>query len=198
MWKLLLFVVLSLMVVACAAELPPVPVDPTPTNESSPPSDDRVINDEAQTLPFEIIERADGGRVRPGQKEHPDPEPDLLVITSQEDVEKAKVFISEEAEKQLAQTNFTTHFAILIFWGWHHRLQEGRFQLETITRQDDKVILVGIDGERPAEAYADAESSPYHLIRVPRQGEDWGKEITFNLYFDQSQPPVASVSHYVE
>lgn len=108
------------------------------------------------------------------------------------------MFVSEEAAKQLVQTDFTRHFAVLIFWGWQYRLQEGRFRLENITRQGGEIALVGTDGECLECVYLDIINSPYHLIRIPRQGDGWGKTFVFNLYFDQTQPQVASALHYLE
>lgn len=93
-WSILVLLTLSLIMSACKIDTPSVPIKSTQTDEDISPSEDKTIEDEPQSLPFEIIEWADRNRDL-DQKEHADSKPDMLVITSQAEIETVTLYLRE-------------------------------------------------------------------------------------------------------
>lgn len=140
-------------------------------------------------LSFETLEQESSpGSIRQWE----DKEPKLLVMASAQDVEEAKPFVTAEALAALQQMDYTTHFAILAFRGFQSS-ELVRFKIERILRRDNEVALFaqpGTEGPNPAE------SSPYHLIEVKKEG-NWNADFTFNLYFNQEGSAVTSVTRHI-
>jgi hypothetical protein len=64
-----------------------------------------------------------------------------------------------------------------------------------VTREGNTVnVYTQFSEPGPDEGKADIVTSPYHLIKVQKNGS-WGKEILFNLVNDDTV--VDSISHYV-
>ena len=88
--------------------------------------------------------------------------------------------------------DYATHFAILAFRGFQSS-ELVRFKIERVLRRGNEIVLSaqpGIEGPNPAE------SSPYHLIEVKKDG-DWNADFTFKLYFDQESRARTSTTHHV-
>lgn len=162
-------------------------VTASPEGEQSTPDEAGDVT--GQKLSFETITRSDTGAIERWKGA----EPKLMIITDSEAVETARTYVFEEEGEMLDAIDLTMHFAVLAFRGWYSRTQGG-FRIVSITRQDNEVILIAEPGQRYNK---EAESSPYHLVTIPRDS-DWGKEVTFKLYFDPSQAPVAIETHYIE
>ena len=138
---------------------------------------------------FETIEKVDV----PGSiKEWKDEEPALLIIASDEDVKKAERFITKEAYSELRRLDFTTHFAIIAFRGWQHDLHEG-FLIHRIVRKGNTIAIYAHPGHLTGKPVV---SSPYHLVKVRKEGK-WRMYFIFKLYFDKEKQPVVSVSHFI-
>jgi hypothetical protein len=138
-------------------------------------------------LPFETIEQVN----RPPSQQR---QPGLLIIATSQDVEEASPFVTDEARAALSQLDFTKYFAVLAFWG-QQPMGHQHFRIERIVRQDNEVTLWAEALDIPLEGEP-AETWPYHLIKVRKEG-DWNATFTFTLNFgDDKQKPV-SVSHYV-
>ncbi len=140
-------------------------------------------------LSFETIE----------QNYHPDNtrrwegrEPRLIIITSVQDVEEPSRFITDEALAALRKMDFTTQFAVLAFRGLQGS-DPVRFKIERALRRGNEIVLYAQPGTRGPHP---AESSPYHLIKVNKEG-NWDADFTFSLYFDQVGAAVASTTRHI-
>jgi hypothetical protein len=141
-------------------------------------------------LRFETIEQVDGPSAT--SKQWAGKEPKLLVIASAQDVEQAKPFVTDEALAALQQMDYTTHFAVLALRGLQGSSHEG-FKVEQIGRQGNEILIYAQPGANGPDLVM---TSPYHLIKVKKEGQ-WGGNFTFNLYFGQSRAAAASTTHHV-
>ncbi len=149
----------------------------------------------AQVLAFETLERDEyAGSLWENR------EPGLRIISSQAEIEAIKhyPYIGPGIAHHLSQVDFQTQVALLAFRGWTGTVYDG-FQVKQVLRLADEVILVAQKWYPTAALgeYVDAESSPYHLITVPKDGT-WSGQLVFKLYFEVEPEPVAVVSHSFE
>jgi hypothetical protein len=125
-------------------------------------------------------------------KQWTDREPKLLIIASTQDIEAARPFVTDEALTALQKMDFTTQFAVLALRGLQGSSFSG-FKIEQIIRRGNEIALYAQAG---AEGSATVVRSPYHLIKVNKEGH-WDSDFTFNLYFDQTGPVAVSTTHHV-
>ena len=121
-----------------------------------------------------------------------DPEPGLLVIATPEDVVAAAKYISDAALLQLEAMDFTQDLALLVFYGWEPTLRYD-FAVLDVVRKQTQISIIAEPGRISGE---DAESSPYHAIKLRKRGV-WGETFAFALYFDQPQAAVVTIEKYV-
>ena len=136
-------------------------------------------------LSFQTIERQDSAFRAASM--WGDKNPALMVISSSEDIEKVKSYVTAQSVSTLEQLDFRSAFALVVFRG----LQPSSFvdfSVERIVRRGSEIAVYtrpGRQGPNPAE------SSPYHLVEIQKQGEMSGN-FTFNLYFGEDKVTIAS------
>ncbi len=140
-------------------------------------------------LSFETIEQENNPS---SIKRWEDKKPKLLIVTSTQDIEEAKPFVTAGALAALQQMDFTTHFAILAFRGFQGSSHAG-FKIDRILRRGNEIALYAQPGSEGPET---VERSPYHLVKVDKEG-NWNVESTFNLYFNQEGSAVTSATHHI-
>lgn len=121
-------------------------------------------------------------------------EPGIVIVAKPEEISSLGSWISSKALNQLGRLDFESYFAIAVFQG---RKPTSRYGVEItdVTFDDDKVTISTQFLERPADEEAtDEVTSPYHLIRVQKNGMR-GRSIMFELVV--SGTIVTSVSHYI-
>ncbi len=141
-------------------------------------------------LSFETIEQDNG--YDSSRQQWEEREPKLLIMTSTQDIEEARPFVTDEALAALQKIDFTTEFAVLAFRGFQGSSHSG-FKIEQIIRRGNEIALYAQPGSEGPETVV---RSPYHLIKANKEG-NWDADFTFNLYFDQTGTAVASTTHYV-
>jgi hypothetical protein len=136
-------------------------------------------------LPFESIERFQWATELWKSKE-----PGLVVIASVDDLTQIDNLVTEDAQAQLRELDFSVYFAVAVFIGWHHDVHEG-ITIRQIIRRGNVTALYAWAGKRTGK---DMATSPYHLIKVRKEGK-WNREIRFTLYLDGKD--VASLTHFI-
>jgi hypothetical protein len=140
-------------------------------------------------LSFETLEQESSpGSIRQWEGK----EPNLLIVASAQEIEEARPFVTAEVLAALQQMDYTTHFAILAFRGWRASAPV-LFKIERVLRQGNEIVLSAQAG---TEGPNSAESSPYHLIEVKKEG-NWNADFTFSLYFNQESRAVTSATHHI-
>lgn len=189
MRKIMVLLIVSLFSLGCVVNegqlivLEPTAVLPVITEQ---------VADTFISTPFETIERSDGN----GANLYQMTEPQLIVISNEQDIEAVQKYISDEAIQTLGELDFNTHLIFLVFHGWLPYLDTDVFQVTSVSGQANQLSFFATTSE-PARATGQRamkseESSPYHLIKIPyRYVEDTA--LTAKLYFDQQ--PVLSVIH---
>ncbi len=163
---------------------------PTPSPLPTPtlfPSRQRYFTEnwpDAEPLAFETIELENWGG---GWENY---QQGLLILANEIDITEAQQYISPAATQCLEGLDFNTHLGLLVFRGNQSNVHTG-FKIMHLFQQNDEFIIVVHKGSPTG---ADAESSPYHLIRIPKS-TSWQGDITFSLYFLHHDQPVLQVSH---
>ena len=119
-------------------------------------------------------------------------EPDLVVIAQPAEVDALNGWVEPDVLARVRAIDYGTSIVIGVFQGWKPTTRYG-VQIERITRRGDVITVHALFTERkPGTGAADAETSPYHLVRLPKTGV-WRKAITFNLVSDDEL--ATSLSH---
>ena len=131
----------------------------------------------ATELPLETIERNDSYSAEEG---YGGLEPRVVLITSQDDIDRLDGLISQVAIDQLAELNFEQYFAVAVLRGRQPTSGYNTI-IKRVAKQGDKIIIYAQFWE-PSPYYEVTleETSPYHLIRV-RWDNDVSKEIELML-----------------
>lgn len=103
-----------------------------------------------------------------------DIQPALKIITSPEDVDSLDGLITVEAQRQLQEMDYKTHFAIIAFLGQQSTSHEGVSIQRIVSQGHDVSIFVKV-GQPKGEPTV---TSPYHLVRVEKTGR-WNATISF-------------------
>lgn len=119
-------------------------------------------------------------------------EPKLLVIAGEGDLVEAGNFVSGGATAALSSLDFTQYVAVLAFQGWLPEFYNG-FNIERIVRRGRDIDIFAELGITHGGA---AVSSPYHLVRVEKEGGKWQGDFTFRLYFDEDKKASAEVIYH--
>ena len=147
-------ILLSALWLLAACAPPPGPT-PTPTSEET-------------NLPFETIERGDYAYYYFG---HPnEPQRVFLIRSAEEAAQLSREWVSQEAATALAQLDYQRYFVIGLFRG---RFASSGYDaiIERVGRQGDKLVIYAqFWAPGSPYAYTAATSSPYHVIKVLRDG----------------------------
>ncbi len=125
-----------------------------------------VVTDALQQeveVDFETIENAQ----RPGIQAS---QPDLAVVSEKEDTYSLQNSISSASVSQLIDLDYKGYFALVVYQG--RKLTSGyNIIIQRITHEGNTVnVFVQFterDSAKPAE---NIETSPYHLVKIPREG----------------------------
>ncbi len=116
-------------------------------------------------LPFETLERNDTYISEEG---YGGLEPCVILVTTRQEIDQLEGLIRQTSLDQLAKLNFEQYFAIAVFRG---RQATSGYDtvIERVARRGDKIVVYAQFWE-PSPHYAvfDAETSPYHIIKVRR------------------------------
>lgn len=115
-------------------------------------------------MPFETIEQGDYSEGYDSLK------PQMVFVISQQQADLLEGLISQEALEKLAKLDFQQSFAIAVFRG---RKPSGGYTtiIERVARQGDKIVVYAQFWEpSPYYEVQQEATSPYHLIRVQRDG----------------------------
>lgn len=129
-------------------------------------------------MPFETIEK---GEFPPETPQHYEgKEPQLVIISGVADIAGLGHSVSPKAEAALRELNFSQYFATAVFQGlkpWFNYSVE----IRQITYQDNVVTIYAHFIEpQPGQALNPAEASPYHLVKVQKEGLTGKKEFILN------------------
>lgn len=125
-------------------------------------------------LSFETIERSD-------YSDYSTLESHVVLVTSQDDVDRMAGLINQTALDQLAELDFRQYFAIAVFRG----LQASSGYdviIEHLVRRNDAITVYAQFWEpSPYWEVLDIETSPYHLVKVYKDGDVVSQEIELVL-----------------
>jgi len=126
-------------------------------------------------LPFETITKGVSGVEQGFQGESPD----AFIVSNRADIRDVQPWIDSDATSALEQIDYESYFAIAAFHGYR-TVGPFKITIESVTREnDDLVIQVTLEEPCYACPRTPAATSPYHLVRVKKNG-DWNREM--NLY----------------
>jgi len=125
-------------------------------------------------LSFETIERSDYG-------DYSVREPRVVLVMTRQEVDQLEGLISQAALDQLAELDFQQYFAIAVFRG----LQSSSGYdviIERLVRRNDAITVYAQFWEpSPYWEVLDIETSPYHLVKVHKDGDVVSQEIELVL-----------------
>jgi len=155
-----------LFVIACQP-LPPQPPTPPPVTD----------------LPFETVAQDEWG-----VNDEMGAEPQLMVLTTLDDLTKVKDLVSEEDFANLQQIDLQDYFVVALFRGWR---PSSNYQtiIERITRRND-TLTVEAQFWEPGAIASEGETSPYHVVKIAKDGlEPAQLELTLQAYTITPTPP---------
>ncbi len=117
-------------------------------------------------LPFETIERGESNyyQFHPTEPQH------IFLITSAEEATRLTDWVSTTAQQALAQLDYQRYFVIALFRG-HFGSSGYDAIIQRVTRQDEGLVVhAQFWAPSPYYAVTTANSKPYHLVRVLRDG----------------------------
>lgn len=141
------------------------------------PATDQLLQRGEIRLSFETIEQASSphsGFPYPGLA------PQLVIASTLAQAQPIIRWTSPKAQAQLESLDYGQYLALAVFQGSKPNLQYS-VEVKTVTRKSDTVTVYAQFREpQPGREANPSETSPYHLIRIPKEGA-WGRYITFNL-----------------
>lgn len=162
-----LVVVLWLLAGCAGSPEPPTPA--RPTAEASPTRMGGGVPPAPaeRDLPFETIERSDYSEY---YQFHPTEPQRLLLITSAEGASRLTGWVSPQAQQALAQLDYQRYFAIALFRG-HFGSSGYDVIIQRVTRWGEGLVVhVQFWAPSPYYAVTAANSKPYHVVKVLRDG----------------------------
>jgi len=125
-------------------------------------------------LSFETIEQSD-------YSDYSTLESHIVLVASQDDIDQMAGLIDQVALDQLAKLDFQQYFAIAVFRG----LQASSGYdviIERLVRRNDAITVYAKFWEpSPYWEVLDTETSPYHLVKVHKDGDVVSQEIELVL-----------------
>jgi hypothetical protein len=183
-WTLKMIIVLSLVIIIGLGGCAPPTLEPLPTPT---PYDLTNLPEGAVALTWKTIKLSARGSY---QYERPA----LIIVASPEDTAVLESLVEPDVWNVIKDVDFDTEFVLVAFQG---RKGSSGYQVEVramVRQGTDVSIHAYFITPRPGQAVAAVETSPYHAIRVRKEGE-WGNEFIFILY--DNDKPVAQVKHFV-
>jgi len=118
-------------------------------------------------LPFETIEIAE----IPGTGfEYQGLDPNLVIITGKGGIQQLGNTISTTSQSMLETLDFNKYLALVVFQGFKGTTLYG-VEVQRITRLRNIVNIYAHFTERdPSIGAGDIVTSPYHIVKIPRQG----------------------------
>jgi hypothetical protein len=129
----------------------------------------RPVLPKENVLLFETIERRDwSGDI--GLEPYSGAEPRVILVTTRQEIDRLKLLVTQQAMDQLAGLDFGQYFVIAVFRG--RKASSGHDTIvERVARRGNKIVIYAQFWElSPHYAYTAAETSPYHVIKVRRDG----------------------------
>ena len=118
-------------------------------------------------LLFETVERAE---ISGTGDDYPGKTPNLMVITRAEDVIALGNTVSPSAQDELSKLDYNIYFVLVVFQGIKGTNMYG-VDIQRVTRDENRITVFAHFTERdPEMAAADVITSPYHIVKVPRDG----------------------------
>ncbi len=118
-------------------------------------------------LPFETIEKSESSGTGYGFR---GVEPDIAVVFDKDSIPQLTNTISPQALSSLQEVDFRKYYVLVVYQGIKPTTNYG-VEIQHIIMQEDTITIDARFTERdPAMWAGDIVTSPYHLVRVPRQG----------------------------
>jgi hypothetical protein len=171
------FFLIELMLSGCDNAIPTAA--PTMTPAASPTSTTVFTPTvQGEELAFETIERAE----TPGTGgEYPGRDPRVVVIARVEEIDALKDTISIAAQNELRKLDFNSYFAIAVFQGLKNTNKYG-VDIQRVIRNGNQIAVFAHFTERDPELEAaDIITSPYHIVRVEKDGFQGEFEFFLNV-----------------
>lgn len=133
-------------------------------------------------LTFDTIEQTDwSGTIHPYDSK----DPGFTIISSLDEIECIKELVSESTYIKLNKLNFEENFIIIVFQG--EKISSGySVNITQVIRSDTIINVYALFIEpKPNDAKNDEITSPYQVIKVMKESENWGDEFIFNLVVDE-------------
>jgi hypothetical protein len=118
----------------------------------------------------------------------------LVVIPSIDGVGAVDSWVSEGAQNELMELDYSKFFALAVFQGIK---PTNRYSIEItkVTRTDNTINLeTNVHNRDPNLEAADVETSPYHLISIIKAG-NWSEDFTFTVI--QNGTIITSTKHFI-
>ncbi|HLF27777.1 MAG TPA: protease complex subunit PrcB family protein [Anaerolineae bacterium] len=135
-------------------------------------------------LPFESISQ---GRRLPGGQSYEGKEPDLLIISTAEEIDDPELGVQFDPglAEQLRTLDYQRRFVTIVFRGLPSDTgPQFTVDILGVTRTGDQVVVKTHFGRPgPNEMSRPLVSYPYHIIAVAKEGE-WAREMRFALEVD--------------
>ncbi len=129
------------------------------------------------TLSFETIEI---GKIPPAPSRYDGKEPKLVIISSVDEIAALGNTVSPEAEAALRQLDFGRYFAVAAYQGWKPWARYG-VEIKQLVYQDNAVMIYAHFSEpQPGTQLPAVETSPYHQVKVQKEGLTGKKEFILN------------------
>ena len=118
-------------------------------------------------LPFETIEKAD----TPGTgNNYQGNEPKLEILIDGSEIETVAEYVSPETETILGGVDYDHYFVIAVFQGRKGSTGYG-VEIQKIIRGGNRIVIhVYFTEKEPHLPAAAMETSPYHLVKISRDG----------------------------
>jgi hypothetical protein len=123
----------------------------------------------AEELPFETIEK---GELISADRVYEGINSKLVVLTSASEARLLERGISRQAQADLEALDYERSFAIAVFQGYKGSSGHG-VQIESLMLEDITITVKALfnDPEKgQVEIITDGDYSPYHLVKVPKEG----------------------------
>jgi len=183
-WTSKMMIILSLVVIIGLGGCAPPTLEPLPTPT---PYDLTNLPEGAVALTWETIKLSEwGGYTGDG--------PTLRVVASPEDVADIEGLIEPDALAIVQDVDFDREFALIVLQGLK-KSTGYKVEIRAVVRQETEIAIHAyFVAPRPGQPVGASETSPYHAIRVRKEGK-WDGEFSFILYDNDRR--LTQVEHFV-
>ena len=148
-------------------------------------------SNQPQDIPFSVFEEGYSLVAPPGFPQR-EPEPQLIIIASQEDMDLPSMLaFPEPVAERMMLVDFRKSFLILV-----HRGHPDRGLVKAVARQRDKVFITTYDViAGPGNYVVEGWTQPYEFIKIDK-GDKWDEQIRFILQ-RETQGVLGEAVHYI-